>query len=156
MSPAATAEQRRETEWHPGCDTFFISGPATQWSEVTALSGGDWAESALRRLSDLGSLQENWDGYGSPPIPSRVFPVAFAIMRVLIEYERCFPGPALVPTSGGGIQFEWISGERELEVEVSPDGSVWFLLVTPDEPDQEGQVRTTQDLLLCLYRLVTR
>jgi hypothetical protein len=52
--------------------------------------------------------------------------------KVLSIIGSCNPPiPAFVPTSGGGVQFEWTVGERELEIEVYPDGTIQYLLDGP-------------------------
>ncbi len=147
MSPAATAAQDQETAWHPENTETVVTSPSTQWCEVTEVRGDDWAQSALRRLSDLGSLPDDWDGFGSPRISRDVFEVAFKLMRVLIEYENLLPSPAVVPTSGGGLQFEWINQAREFEIEVRPDGSLAALSLDEDGEADEEPVITQDDLL---------
>jgi hypothetical protein len=53
------------------------------------------------------------------------------------------PEPRVVPVPGGGLQFEWQTATRELELEVLPDGSVEFLTVA-GEHMQEGPVSSDQ------------
>jgi hypothetical protein len=50
------------------------------------------------------------------------------------------PVPHVVPLARGGVQFEWINGNRELEVVISPDGLVEFVTADGGEPQLEGQL----------------
>lgn len=58
----------------------------------------------------------------------------------LIERSR-FPVPFVFPTEIGGIQFEWKSDERELNLEVLPEcPSLAFLTIANGEPVREGEI----------------
>jgi len=77
---------------------------------------------ALRTISNLMRLSDNWNSYGSPQIQPAAVQRA---VEVLIAAEAdAPPSPRIVPVSGGGLQIEWAAGARELEVELLPDGSI--------------------------------
>ncbi len=83
-----------------------------------------WLFDVLPRLKELASLQENWDSYGSPPPSPRLMGDALEIVQRaerLLEYLRAqqaaMPTPSIVPLSGGGIQIEWQTPVKELELE---------------------------------------
>lgn len=81
-------------------------------------------EDSLDRLAELPT---NWDGYGSPPIGKSALQSARRLIEALDSFSM--PMPEVRPVSGGGIQFEWRKAERELEVEILPDGSGSYLAV---------------------------
>jgi hypothetical protein len=113
-------------------------------TRVTPLSDAEpWLIDTLRALAGLSNLQDNWDGYGSPPIR----PDALESVRRLVSAVEMaeLPTPAVVPVSGGGIGVVWKVGARELDLEFLPDGSVEFLIAfqqpaTGDEVTQEGRL----------------
>jgi len=58
----------------------------------------------------------------------------------LLERGR-FPVPFVFPTDIGGIQFEWKSDERELNLEVLPEcESLAFLTIVKGKPMREGEI----------------
>lgn len=96
---------------------------------VRELSG--WQIDALRKLADFEKLHPNWDSYGSPRISDGVIDVAVELIRNAI-FDNV-PAPRIIPISGGGIQFEWGKGAREIELEIHPDLSIEALIADADE-----------------------
>lgn len=86
-----------------------------------------WRGGIIEKLSQFRLLPPNWNSYGSPPpSPVAIKAAAWLVANILDETQ---PRPRVTPVSGGGIQFEWSCGEKELEFEFRPDGSVEFLIV---------------------------
>ena len=81
-------------------------------------------------LARLGQLPSNWDGYGSPPVQASALASARKLVAVLAELH--LPVPSVCPVTGGGIGFTWQSGNREVEIEILPDGSAQYLTALPD------------------------
>ena len=79
----------------------------------------DWQVSTMNSLARLSGLPENWDSYGSAPIPEQV--ISFATDLVSGAAFQSAPLPHVVPVSGGGLQLEWSKGLRELEVQITPE-----------------------------------
>lgn len=92
----------------------------------------EWQVRALKKLAGFGSLQPNWDSYGSPSIAESVLDDAvYLVSRISLEQV---PKLRITPISGGGIQLEWEKGTRELAVEVRPDHSLEISVFEGDEP----------------------
>src|SRR6266581_4828084 len=89
----------------------------------------EWQVAALRRIAQLSNLPMNWDTYGSVPISETVLDVASELVRGA-SFDAA-PAPRVVPVSGGGIQLEWQSGDRELDIQITPNLS--FELVARDQ-----------------------
>lgn len=106
------------------------------WERGPSLYGlNTWQKEAIKGLYGLEQLQWNWDGYNSTP-PS---PVAVAIAQKLIYRDTPeLPIPNIVPVSGGGIQIEWNTIPRGLQVEVLPTGYVLYLKTGSGEPIEEN------------------
>lgn len=94
----------------------------------------------LNKLSELG---ENWDGFGSPPIT----PVAIASARNLLQELTLdkLPTPYIGPVTGGGVQIELYTPNRELELEILPDGSIEYVIVDEEGRLQDGLLPSTDD-----------
>jgi len=75
-----------------------------------------WSRHLLEKISELGDLDEDWDSYGARPIDPRCAMTAAEIILNLMDSET--PAPAIVPTSGGGIQMEWHRAGADLEIEI--------------------------------------
>ncbi|PYV30717.1 MAG: hypothetical protein DMG22_19440 [Acidobacteria bacterium] len=93
---------------------------------VTLSHATDALISSLRRIAELMLLPDDWDSYGSPRIQ---LVAAQRAAEVLSAAENeAFLTPQIVPVSGGGLQIEWTSGRRELEIEILPHGDVEYLI----------------------------
>lgn len=92
-----------------------------------------WRTEAIQKVIQFGALPVNWDGRGSSAPGMGVRQKAF-------EYLMSVPSigaPRIVPTSGGGIHFEWSVGPREIEIYIEPDCTVEALRVEDGMPIDE-------------------
>lgn len=98
----------------------------------------EWQIDAFKKILSFRWLTPNWDSYGSEPVNQRAIDVALN----LIDYVGFgnVPAPRVVPVSGGGIQLEWVKGNRELEVEIHPHGSIAYLTIHDGEPTSENEI----------------
>lgn len=109
------------------------------WSEMVPVDGlSHWQIQALKGVLQTVHLPNNWDSYGSPP-PSPVARNTAIKLITHFDFDD-LPAPDIVPVVGGGIQFEWIVGQRELELEILPDGAVEFLKTEGSRPLEEGRL----------------
>ncbi|MGH9837473.1 MAG: hypothetical protein ACREEM_01670 [Blastocatellia bacterium] len=107
--------------------------------------------SMFDKLKELFELPDNWDGYGSPAIQPAVKETASDLANTL--HKAGAPLPHIAPVSGGGIQLEWHKKDRELELEILPDGDVAFLKVNESGEMQEATLpRTFYDRVFELVR----
>lgn len=90
-------------------------------TEVTGSddAGPRWLVETFERLANLASLRAGWDSYGARPI--RVAVIEAALWRAVDLMPDDIVAPAVVPTSSGGVQFEWHLGGIDLEIEIHPD-----------------------------------
>jgi hypothetical protein len=115
----------------------------SSWAQVTPMIElGPRAEDAVRMLREFARMPENWDGYDSPPLTAGASHTA---MELLAAIGDGLTGVRIAPVSGGGVQFEWHIGPRELELEILPDGSIQFLIVEGSQM-REGDVLTREAL----------
>src|SRR5262245_44338244 len=92
--------------------------PLSSGQLVVALEGRPprWAEPTLRKLGELLRLPANWNSYGARPVDSACAWAAFQLLSRLLP-DDALP-PAIVPTSGGGVQLEWHTHGVDLEIQV--------------------------------------
>ena len=77
---------------------------------------------ALDRAIELLRLPRGWNSHGAEPVSEAAFERTVEFLTTyLVEGVA---GPVLVPTVRGGVQLEWHGRGVDIEVEVSPDGSV--------------------------------
>jgi hypothetical protein len=100
--------------------------PSLASNKVARLgSAAVWVDDARRTLAKLAILPDNWEGRGSPAIQTGVITLAFQILNELESYD--LPTAHVGPVPGGGIGIEWRYGNRDLNLEILPDGSLEFL-----------------------------
>ncbi len=112
-----------------------ISGTwSTQWIGFTeARSVDEWFYRALDPVRRFADLDENWDGYGSPPISNRAVETTVLLLARFAREAFRIPVPEIAPVSGGGLHLEFAAGGRGLEIEILPDASVEVLLSDGEE-----------------------
>ncbi len=121
----------------------WSSVPNSQWSGVTVLSNASpWLARVLRSVAALATFPPEWDGYKSPAIQQAAVESACRLLTA-IEAED-LPVPQACPGPGGGLQIEWRAKNRELELELTPDGQVEFLLVLEGCHMTEGRLSIHQ------------
>jgi hypothetical protein len=95
-------------------------------SHLTTLEDSrPWLAEAQRSVSRLALLPDNWDGEGSPALSTVVLDEALRILSEIDSHEM--PAAHIGPVSGGGLGIEWRLGERDLNLEILPDGSIEYL-----------------------------
>jgi hypothetical protein len=108
------------------------------------MGSADWLREALSALERLRLLRENWDSYGSPPIAE---PAVSSSRLLLLSLARNrLPAPDIRPVAGGGLQLEWRTPTRELEIGILPDGRCEFLAVFEGNEMVEGTLPSSNRL----------
>jgi len=69
----------------------------------------------------LARIKENcasagWDSYGAAPVSDAALAAVPRILEVIGQT------PWIVPCNDGGVQFEWHSGDIDIEIAFGPDG----------------------------------
>ena len=77
---------------------------------------------ALERVIELLQLPRGWNSHGAEPVSEAAFKQTVEFLTTYLIEDVA--GPVLVPTVRGGVQLEWHRQGVDIEVEVSPDGSV--------------------------------
>jgi len=129
------SHQKREKRQSSALNSEWVGGSS-------ALYLNDWQIAALKGVYKVRALRSNWDNEGGEP-PSRQIVNFAKTLIASLPYED-LQIPFVVPTSCGGIQFEWSEGQKELELEILPDCSLEFLKVENGSPFDEGPVALPQ------------
>lgn len=112
-----------------------------QWSKVIPIRDlSSWQDDAVIGVLKISKLPQNWDSYNSPPPTKKAVDASINLLRDKYVSSIDLPAPFIVPISGGGIQIEWIIDDRELELEVLPDGSIEYLKSENKEPCEEEKI----------------
>ena len=72
-----------------------------------------------QEIQSFADLEPNWDSYGSLPISEGV--IERAIAATIRMEQNKMSIPYAVPSSNGGIQFEWDDGANYVYLGVEPD-----------------------------------
>lgn len=112
-----------------------------QGIEVFPILEKTWRASVIEKLASFRSLPPNWNSYDSPPPSQLAIKKAIGFVSSLLDDKQ--PRPRVTPVSGGGVQFDWSFGERELEIEFLPDGRIQYILAPNWDSDGiEGTIDT--------------
>jgi hypothetical protein len=118
------APPRRDADEIPSCDAVPIGASGDVISEPW--DPPEWLVNARNRLTRLASLPHNWDGEGgSSPQPQAIRSAERVL--VAIETYRRLPPVHIGPSSSGGLGLEWRHENRDLDLDISPDGSIEYL-----------------------------
>jgi hypothetical protein len=99
---------------------------AAPWGQFISLMDlSPMLQQAIARLRELIQLPDDWDGYGSPRVTQVAQQRAMELLSEMRSYA--IPSMRIDAVPGGGLQFDWRIGRREIELEVLPDGNVEYL-----------------------------
>ncbi|MBN1805305.1 MAG: hypothetical protein JW837_08650 [Sedimentisphaerales bacterium] len=97
-----------------------------------------WLSKAKDDLKQLEQLKEDWDSYGSPPLSPELLKNAEDFLDS-IEFENV-PSPFIAPVHGGGVQFEWMNNDKELEVEFIDQSVIGYVKLINGKTTDEGEM----------------
>lgn len=137
----------------------FADNVRVQAPELT--SSQDPFADALRRIDEFRGLEPNWNSYGAERVTREAISAAKVLFRALSDDARQL-GPglrpvAVVPLGSGGVQVEWFGPGGELEVEIEPDGTLGYLLITGTAPDrhfEEAAIASRTHILNLVRRVL--
>ena len=107
---------------------LLMVNPQESSATETELFQEHWLYQAVRHLVRIGCLEENWDYEGSPPPKLAAMRASIRFINFLADvYGNGLSAPFVCPIPGGGVQLEWTSGTRDVEIEFTPDGGILYL-----------------------------
>jgi hypothetical protein len=125
-----------------------------QWSPVKSLQSPTWLKEIYDRISGLAALEENWDSYGGLPVA----PKAISMIRVVLSNLDIedMPRPHVAAIPDGGIGLHWRVADRDLEVEVEPNGDIHFLKTVVGAEPNSADVDSWEDAQAVMYWVLGR
>lgn len=64
------------------------------------------------------------------------------VERILLALDAAVPAPAIYPSGDGGIQLEWRTSSRAVEVEILNSGLIEALWYGRSSSDEDGEGRS--------------
>lgn len=118
---------------------------------------------ALQRLADIAELPLNWDGDGALPPTGRAVAQAALLMDRVSHADSMGLGRKAAPWTSapiadGGLQLEWTGDTSRIEVQVSPEGDLGFLIIRGEgkgaayEEEDEVTMGDLADRILAVLR----
>lgn len=121
-----------EMESHRSARRSFIVKTTSQGNAVVKIDPQwTWQKEPVLRIAECCTLKDNWDSYGGHPPSFDTVLAAIDLIDSIPQHDP--PRPRVVPLATGGIQFEWKVGQRELDIEVSPDSTYRYLKFDPSK-----------------------
>lgn len=105
---------RRSSLPVPRTEIPSISEPA----EIAADEIPTWIERVAMQFDAISALPDDWDSYGARAADDETLKSASQLLEILISSTPALTPPHINPTRDGGIQFEWETGCRYLEIEI--------------------------------------
>ena len=106
----------------------FLGFSSTDRGDITTTrvsNGCNRLKQALDRLESVASLAHGWDSEGGPPPNSQLVGAAANLLQYLQRDD--LPLAFVCPIAGGGLQLEWSSGGKEVELELIDERTIGFL-----------------------------
>ena len=112
-----------------------------------------WVRPTIEAILPILKLRQDWDRAGGRPIDPQLVKSAIGVLSGIMEYNSI--PPSVVPTSVGGIQFEWHVGGVDLEINIPPTGDAVFEFEGPNE-EVEGRLPENVGVLASLISRLHR
>ena len=109
--------------------------------DETALlrDASDLPDELAARFRQIARLEENWNGYGAPPVDPDC--IADAIRIIKIGLAIGLPAPDVALGGDGGIRIEWWDPDQwELSIDLVPGGQNTYAL---DLPHPDGAIEAS-------------
>jgi hypothetical protein len=104
-----------------------------------------WLDQALEDLEEFQVLEEDWDSYGAAPITDVSLKAARHLLQAAAARELHKPY-FIAPLPRGGVQIEWRGKQDALEIEISPQAGMSYLLIRNFDGDRSFDKKENVDL----------
>ncbi len=95
-----------------------------------------------KELRELAKLGPDWDSYRAYPVSPLAISTAQRLFGDIVKAggERVRPF-AIAPEADGGVNMQWRRSTKDIEIDVSPEGKLGYLLVRRQEADDTLEER---------------
>lgn len=143
MSSAATNKVERSGRSHSSQNSGVTVNHDIQ------VGGMDyWRREAIQKVIGFTNLAPNWDGEGSRG-PSLA--VRQTAMDLLLQVPGDYQVVRVVPISGGGYQFEWSVGDRDVEISIDGNSKIEALRVEDGVPVEDNETYSLREIFDWIY-----
>ena len=149
-STAMTVAATLDTAWklsvlglvfHPPWAPPPMEQPAAAQTQDAVTIAEPHLRDVFERLIALSGLPRDWDGQGSEPVDALAVTKAITTLRFLIDHARSagfiLPRPAVSPSPGGSIGFEWEHESDVLTIECLPASDLLAVYRCADQEETE-------------------
>jgi hypothetical protein len=126
-------------------DTTPLSIAAHQGFDFRQATGyipldGPWHVGAVTAVFRAVGALPDWDSYGSPSPTLQAREKSLALLTCVVNsgFDCRLPIPYAFPVPGGGLRLEWELNQREVALEVLPNGSMEFFRAQNGRAEEEG------------------
>ena len=91
---------------------------------------------AIEQLRGFARLEPDWNSYGAKPVSRVAIGVATDLLMQVARIAQARPD-FVAPLASGGVQLEWSGAAADIQVRVSPDQTLAYLVT-------EGSAHTEQ------------
>ena len=135
------------SEWRYPGRSLEIATVSPDWEPP------EWFVDVANKAFSLLGLPENWDTYGGNRIREECVERGLEFLAAIVDPETS--EPSVVPSSHGGLQFEWHKAGLDLEIEIeAPDRLSVYCYDRVTNTEWESS-EATADLSRVLKRLRT-
>lgn len=97
------------------------------------------------RLSRLGELQSNWNGYGAPPPNQRALSHTREALHLL--HDENFPPSSLGPSADGGVTLSFFQGKKMAVFEFFNTGEIMYAFSSGPQQTVVEELESERDQL---------
>jgi hypothetical protein len=103
-----------------------------------------WVVECIGRIERLRELKQNWDSYGAKPVDVDSIASAARLVPWLagITGIDC-PRVTASPAGHVALSWEWKQHQRELDLEILPDGTLRYAFLDEQTPADDFECETT-------------
>ena len=135
-----------------GARSRYLAGSFARTTSATSIGHRsdplEWIAATKIRIKEFGLLEPDWDSYDASPISLSALDQAYGMVEQMADLPW---RPFVVPTSDGGVQFEWRVQEYELALHVQASGEVEVFYSDPAGHEWLGPWGEEPDDLIEVY-----
>ena len=114
----------------------------------------DWLETCLANIDRLAGLEDNWNSYGARKVDPRSVELGKRFVLHLANMNGRIDCPRVTASPDGNPAFswEWHDHSRELNVEITPGGTIRYSFVDEVNPSRDAEGQTDDPDLIASIR----
>jgi hypothetical protein len=113
-----------------------------------------WLEGCAADIDQLVGLEENWNSYGARKVDPRSIEFAKRLIVDLANMsgDIACPQVAASPDGNVALSWQWHDHSRELNVEITPDGTIRYSYIDEEDSSRDAEGETDDPHLIARLR----